>query len=431
MMLWALAAGAPAVALAVYFLWSGGVGPLARWSLLLLMAAVWWVCAVAVRNRVAAPLRTIAGLLEAMRQGDFTVRGARDADEAALDEVLAQVNAIRDTLHTQRLGALEATALLRKVMEEIDVAIFAFDGAGRLRLVNRAGERLLGQPAERMLDAESAALGLGEYLTGEAARTVQRTFAAGAGRWSITRTPFREGGLPHQLLVVSDVTRALREEELRAWQGLVRVLGHEFNNSLAPIQSIAGSLETLVARDPLPEDWRDDVRRGLAVVASRSGGLSRFLGAYTQLAKLPPPQRAPLDVAECIRHCAALETRVAITLDAGPDAVIEADRAQVEQALINLLRNAADAALETGGGIAITWRARGGQLEILIADEGPGVANPSNLFVPFFTTKPGGTGIGLVLSRQIAEAHGGWLELRNRDGEPGCEARLTLPLSGD
>ena len=356
-----------------------------------------------------------------MREGDYSIRGAQD--DGALGEVMQQVNAMGETLREQRLGALEATTLLRKVMEEIDVAIFAFDSAHRLRLVNRAGERLLGKAAERMLAADAAALGLAEFLEGDDSRTVQRTFAAGAGRWSVTRSQFREGGLPHQLVVVSDLTRALREEELKAWQRLVRVLGHEFNNSLAPIKSIAGSLETLVARDPLPSDWRDDMQRGLSVIASRSDGLSRFLGAYTLLAKLPPPQLAPMSVGDWVRHTVALETRLAPVVDAGPEVMIQGDRVQLEQVLINLLRNAADVSEQ----VRVTWRKSGVQVEVSVTDEGPGLANTANLFVPFFTTKPGGSGIGLVLSRQIVEAHGGSLELRNRPEGKGCEARLLLP----
>jgi len=429
MLLWALAAGFPGVAVALYFLWTvPALGDSLRWTLGLVIVGVWWFCAVAIQQRVASPLRTLANLLEAMREGDYSIRGAHENGEDALGDVMLQVNAMGATLREQRLGAMEATTLLRKVMEEIDVAIFAFDGTHRLRLVNRAGERLLGQPAERMLTADAASLGLGEFLEGEATRTVQRTFAIGAGRWSITRTPFREGGLPHQLVVVSDLTRALREEELKAWQGLVRVLGHEFNNSLAPIKSIAGSLETLVAKDPLPDDWRDDTRRGLSIIASRSSGLSRFLEAYTLLAKLPPPHLAPMSVGDWIRQTIVLEIRIQPTIEPGPELLIQGDRVQLEQVLINLLRNAADASLETAGTITVSWRKSGTHVEIVVADEGPGIANTANLFVPFFTTKPGGSGIGLVLSRQIVEAHGGSLELRNRSEGKGCEARLLLPV---
>jgi two-component system, NtrC family, nitrogen regulation sensor histidine kinase NtrY len=435
MLLLALAAGLPAVVTALYFLWSGAAGARITWPLTALIVAVWYFGAAAIRERVATPLRTLASLLEAMREGDYSIRGrssltAPEPDQDALGDVMQQINAMGATLRAQRLGALEATALLRKVMEEIDVAIFAFDGARRLRLVNRAGERLLGRVAERILTSDAAELGLAEYLEGDESRTVQRTFAAGAGRWSITRSLFREGGLPHQLLVVSDLTRALREEELKAWQRLVRVLGHEFNNSLAPIKSIAGSLETLVARDPLPEDWREDTSRGLSIIASRSDGLSRFLGAYTLLAKLPPPQLAPMTVGDWVRQTAVLETRVAASVEPGPEVSIQGDRVQLEQVLINLLRNAADASLETGGSVRLGWRKQDSLVEVWVADEGPGLPNTANLFVPFFTTKPGGSGIGLVLSRQVAESHGGSLELRNQTAGRGCEARLILPLAG-
>lgn len=424
----AMLAGLPAVATSMIIIWSSAYTPKVQWTLTILIVGFWWGFAAATKERVASPLRTLANLLEAMREGDYSIRARAAKGEDALGDVMQQVNAMATTLRAQRLGALEATTLLRKVMEEIDVAVFAFDSAHRLRLVNRAGERLLNQPSERLLNSSAELLNLATFLEGEETRTVQRAFPGGTGRWGVSRSMFREGGLPHQLLVISDLTRPLREEELQAWQRLVRVLGHELNNSLTPIKSIAGSLESLLAREPLPEDWHDDMRRGLAVIASRSEALSRFMGAYARLAKLPRPQFRPVHVSKLVEQVVGLETRVRPVLHTGPELVIQADSDQLEQLLINVVRNGADAALETGGGVEVGWARRNGQLEIWVQDEGPGISNTGNLFVPFFTTKPGGSGIGLVLSRQIAEAHGGSLTLQNRPEGHGCEARLSLPI---
>ena len=243
------------------------------------------------------------------------------------------------------------------------------------------------------------------------------------------RGTFREHGLPHHLLVLTDLSKALREEERLAWQRLLRVLGHELNNSLAPIRSIAGSLNSLLLKDPRPPDWQDDMKRGLAVIAGRSEALSRFMDAYSRMARLPEPRFQAVDVENWVQRNMGMETRLHVSLTKGPALTIPGDPDQLDQLLINLLRNAADAALETGGGVTIGWQKNRKSVEVWIDDEGPGISGATNLFVPFFTTKPGGSGIGLALSRQIAEAHGGALTLENRSEASGCRARLKLPLS--
>jgi signal transduction histidine kinase len=240
---------------------------------------------------------------------------------------------------------------------------------------------------------------------------------------------FRERGRPQQLVVVADLQQALREEERQAWQRIIRVLGHELNNSLAPIQSIAESLQGIVAHGERPEDWEADLRRGLQVIGARAAALSRFLDGYRQLARLPAPQPRRIAVEDLVRRVAGLETRIRVEVRPGPPVVLEADADQIEQLLINVTRNAADAALETRGGVVLSWRGDAAEVEITVTDGGPGLANTANLFVPFFTTKPGGSGIGLSLSRQIAEAHGGTLSLENRPDRKGCVARLVLPLA--
>jgi two-component system, NtrC family, nitrogen regulation sensor histidine kinase NtrY len=427
-LLMALTAGLPGGLVALLLLWGGDYSAKVQWTLTVLILGCWLGFAFALRERVVLPLQTLSNLLGALREGDYSLRARAATLNDALGEVLLEANALGETLREQRLGALEATTLLRTVMAEIEVAIFAFDGEQRLRLVNRAAERLLAQPSQRLLGRSAAELGLADCLQGESTRTVPMTFPGGAGRWGVRRSSFRERGLAHQLLVLSDLSRPLREEERQAWQRLIRVLGHELNNSLTPIKSMAGSLESLIAREPRPVDWQEDMRRGLAVIAARSEALARFMGAYARLARLPQPRLHSVEVGPWIRRVVGLETRLEVTLQLGPELAIQADGDQLEQLLINLLRNAVDAALESGGGVKVGWARNNLQLEVWVEDEGPGLANTANLFVPFFTTKPGGSGIGLVLSRQIAEAHGGSLTLENRRTGSGCEARLRLPL---
>ncbi|MEX1245549.1 MAG: ATP-binding protein [Thermoanaerobaculia bacterium] len=426
-LLLALLAALPAAATALGILWMGDYTPKVRWTLTFLIVAAWLGFAQALRERVIRPLQTISNLLAAMREDDFSIRARGARPDDPLGEVLLEVNALAETLREQRLGALEATALLSKVMSEIEVAVFAFDDAGLLKLVNRFGERLLGQPEPRLRERTAEDLALAAFLDDHAPQILEATFPGGSGRWEIRRTSFRQGGVPHRLLVLADVSRPLREEERQAWQRLIRVLGHELNNSLAPIQSIAGSLQRLAAEAEPPADWREDLRQGLAVIASRAEALSRFTTAYAKLARLPAPQPAPFAVETLLRRVASLETRLAVGVVPGPGITLNADADQLEQLLINLVRNAVDAALETHGGVAAGWRRAGGQVEIWVADDGPGLPSTANLFVPFFTTKPGGSGIGLVLSRQIAEAHSGSLTLENRLGHRGSIARLRLP----
>jgi two-component system nitrogen regulation sensor histidine kinase NtrY len=429
-LLLALGSGALAILIATILLWTGDYESSTRWSLVFLMAVAWLGFAFAVRSSVVHPLQTLSNMQSALREGDFSfrVRGAGAGD--ALGELMLEVNTLSEMLRAQRLGAMEASALLTVVMNEIDVAVFAFDGDRRVRLVNRAGERLMAQNSERLLGKTAEELDLFECLEGESARTLEKSFPGQSGRWGFRRSVFRQEGRPHYLVVLADLSRALREEERQAWQRLVRVLGHELNNSLAPICSIAASLEDAMKREVRAPDWEDDMRRGLRVIAERSDALSRFMRDYSRLTRLPKPQLRPVDLGTLVRTAAGLETRALIEIEPGPEITVSVDPDQLQQALINLIRNAVDASLDRGGVVKVGWAKNGNWINLFVRDEGPGIANPANLFVPFFTTKPGGSGIGLALSRQIAEAHGGTLSLRNREQQKGCEAILQLPLLG-
>jgi PAS domain S-box-containing protein len=431
----ALATGLPGMLVALGFLWFTPVSAGLRGSVTVLLVLTWIGASLALRERVVRPLQTLANMLAALREGDFSIR-ARVPEEGsgdALSLAYREVNALESILREQRLGAVEASEILRKVLESVDVALFAFHGDGELGLVNRAGEKLIGQPADKILGRTAEELRLAEALEGPAPRTLELSYPGGQGRWELRRSVVRQEGMPLQLLVLSDLSRALREEERQAWKRIIRVLSHEINNSLAPIKSISGSLQSLMERDPAPEDLEEDVARGLEVIQSRAESLGRFMGAYARLARLPEPTRSPVRVGELVRRVAALEVRLPVQVRDGPQVEVMADPDQLEQLLINLIRNAVDASLEASEAadqeVEVGWEVSDDLWRLRVLDRGPGIPETGNLFVPFYTTKPGGSGIGLALSRQIAEGHGGTLELRDRPDGPGAEAVIEIPLA--
>ncbi|HWG86492.1 MAG TPA: ATP-binding protein [Candidatus Acidoferrales bacterium] len=426
---------APGVVVAEVFLWLSAHSVEFKWTITLILALAWMIGTSALHGQVIRPLQTLSNMVAAIREDDFSFRLRGGSREDSLADLIYEINALASRLQQQKVSALEATALLKKVLMEIDVAVFTFDQQQHLTIVNRAGEQLMGRIAPRMLGLTGQELGLAEFLQSTEPQTVQMTFPGKHGRWAISHTSFRENGVPHQLLIVSDLSRALREEERQAWQRLIRVLGHELNNSLAPIKSIAGTLASLTSRASMPEDVTEDMRQGLRVIENRVESLNRFMQAYTQLARMPAPSRVKIEVSPLVQRVASLERRLQVKTIEGPRLTIDADPDQLEQVLINLIRNAVDAsldpALKQAGSVEVGWRANARSVEIFIRDEGPGLLNSDNLFVPFFTTKHGGSGIGLTLSRQIAEAHGGVLQLSNRSDRTGCEAVVALPLSYD
>jgi two-component system nitrogen regulation sensor histidine kinase NtrY len=435
--LWLYLLGLPMMLLCWLLLRRYSVEPLEQGFVLLALVLGWMFAVSILMEQIIRPLQTLANVVAALREDDYSFRARGGQRSDALGDLALEVNRLAGTLQGRRAGALEAMALVERVMRSMQSPVLAFDPEGRLRLLNAAGERAFGLRGSTALGSSAMQLKLEELLNvGE-----DDVISLGSGqqmvRWVVKRTSFRLHGVPHTLLVLSDVSAALREEERLAWERLIRVLGHEINNSLTPIKSIAGSLRGRLAALPDASGEKADFERGLEVIENRSESLNRFLQAYRQLMGLPAPKLRAVSLAALVERVAQLERRVTVTVTPTADVALQVDADHIEQALINLVRNAADAALSpdaTDGSAAhveISWQIAGAEVVIAVLDNGPGLTNAGNLFVPFYTTKPGGTGIGLVLAQQIAQAHRGSVQLANRmDGHAGCKADLRLPLAG-
>src|SRR5580698_4511165 len=385
------------------------------------------IIAAALVEGLIRPLQTLSNVVSSLREGDYSFRARGAGTPDAFGELASEVNALADLLQKQRVRSLEATALLARILEVMHAPLFAFDRENTLQLVNNAAVKLLGLTHARAFGHTARELGLEELLAAHDQSV--HSFGSKSTRWLLRKAVFRQDGAPHTLLLLADVSLPLQEEEQIAWKRLIRVLGHELSNSLAPIKSIAGSLLARVDNMQGEDATLRDFRRGLGVVESRADALHRFVQSYRLLAQLPPPQFKMVALGPLLERVVVLEQRLAVQLETGPPVILDADPDQLEQMFINLLRNAVDASLANGGDpVRVLWKLDDSALLVAIEDRGMGIANAENLFVPFYTTKPAGSGVGLALAQQIARAHGGEISLVNREDGEGARATIRLPL---
>lgn len=434
MLLSVLASGFPTVVLCLILLWTNSYSLDHKLEGTVFVLVTWLSLSVSAREKLVYSVRVLANVVGSLKESDFSVRATQAVEGDALGDLAIEINELARALEEERLGALEAASLVRKVMAEASAVILAFTPERKVHLLNRAAAVLLSQEADKIRGRTADELGIADLLEGPPSATITRFFAGMERRLLVRRTSFRQQGVQHRLVVLSEASEALRAEERLAWKKLIRVLGHEINNSLAPIKSIARTLTRISKTASLPPDIYDNLMHGLEVIGGRADSLNRFLQNYARLAELPSPNKRTCELRPVIRNVATLESRVMVTVQGGPPATVNMDPDQMEHALINLTKNAAEAVLARtwtkpacGPAVAISWETIGADLTILVRDQGVGISQTENLFVPFYTTKQTGFGIGLILSRQIIENHGGQLAMHNRTDTQGCDVIIRIP----
>ena len=384
-------------------------------------------------QKSAYQFRSLSNLLDAMVQGDYSLRARPSDGDEALNELVDSINSLSLRLNKQRIETTESQLLLTTVINHIDVAILALNENNELVLTNPAAKKLLQIPAELqefdLIKSFSQFDQIAAMNSGNS-QVMSLSFANQQGKFNVHLEEYRENGKPQKLVFITDVSTMLRSEERNAWQALVRVISHEINNSLAPIASLSQSLRRLLARKEDLESHKDYLVEGLSIISQRSNSLTEFVNSYKQIASLPEPKKQANSVLELVNKTVALYPDESIEVRNIDDITLFIDAVQFEQVLINLVKNAIEAIKNTGeaGKVVIHGQVNGTVYSLSLVDDGTGVSNVDNLFVPFYTTKSKGSGIGLVLCRQIVEAHGGKVSLTNRVGLSGCIATIELPL---
>ena len=389
------------------------------------------------RQKVKNQINTTANLLESIQSNDYTLRGhlperfENGANGDTMANLTWQINQLSDSLSQQRLQAKESQMLLGKVVNNIDIAIFAVNNSNTISMANNAFLKMLGKSQDEetfVLGKTIEQLDITHLVNAENDTTIENPTNMTQGRFLVYCDTFVEQSEQHRLFLLKDASKLLRREESEAWQKLIRVISHEINNSLAPISSMSESLKSLVHK----EGRETDIEDGLEIIQTRSTSLIKLLRGYQSLAKLPPPVPKQEDLKWIIEKICLLHQKIAIEFKQTSEVLVNVDRSQIEQVLINLVKNANESqrAIHTENNlpaIEIEITTTSDEAIINIKDQGTGIRNVENIFTPFYTTKSKGSGVGLLVSRQIVEAHGGTLQLQNRQDKQGGIATITLP----
>jgi nitrogen fixation/metabolism regulation signal transduction histidine kinase len=402
--------------------------------------------AFAIRQQVIFQLRTSTNLVEAMIAGDYSLRANNKDIDGALADFNQLLNGLADQLTQQSLITREQQILLEKVTDQIDVAIVAVDHDNNISLMNPAAESLFRERFDELEGWPAKSLGLQnvvkEALENGVRKVTEFEIDRSKRKVYVRTDQYFVLGKQQILIFITDIQNLLREEERLAWQKLLRVLSHEINNSLTPIASISETLNDVLENRPKQDhhdmNLQQTMQEGLSVISERAHSLNHFIQDYRQLTHLPLPNKTVFDAKSFVQKITQLFEHSKFVL---PEESISlfADGEQLQQALVNLFKNAEEANVANNvqdSEISINWARLSNMVHIEVLDKGVGINNPENIFVPFYTTKKKGSGIGLTLSRQIALNHGGDLSLENNsknsgDNSTGAKATLMLPIAAE
>jgi nitrogen fixation/metabolism regulation signal transduction histidine kinase len=423
----ACASGAAAIAAALAAdAWLGDAYVAGAIGLVVLLVA-----SIAAIRRALAPMtamfRALEGTVTSYRDGDFAFSLAWDGNDE-LGELVRAHNALGDTLRSQRESLVQRELLLDTMVQNTPIAMLLVEPRGHVVYGNLAARRLLGggrrlegMRMQALLDAAPESLREAVARGGDGLFIVPHAEAdEEEDVYYLARSEFRLNGRTHELFVLRQLTIELHRQEVKTWKKVIRLISHELNNSLAPITSLAHSGGELVNRGQL-----EQLERVFATIAERAKHLEQFIQGYARFAKLPAPQLEPTAWRELVDR---LRMQIAFTVDGAlPDAPALVDPAQLEQALVNLLRNAHESGSPPAE-VRMRVRRVAHAVAIEVVDRGAGMepAVLTNALLPFYSTKRGGTGLGLALVREISEAHGGRVALVNRDGG-GVSVTITIP----
>jgi len=420
----------PVFFLLIFMMWYAKIStPLILLTILLCSITIIF-CHTKIHQISAYQFRSICNLLDAMIQGDYSLRARTSEGDTALNELVDSVNSLAQRLTKQRNESVESQFLLQTVIKHIDVATIALNEKNEFAFINPAAEKLLGLTSGSKDKTSLNQLEQLKHLERGKSKVMNLVFDKQQGKFNVHMEEFREEGKQHRLLFLTDVSRLLRIEERNAWQSLVRVISHEINNSLAPIASISETLKRMMSKQQNIEMHKDNLVDGLSIIAQRANNLTNFVNSYKQIAHLPEPKKRQTNIHELINKIIPLYQSNHINIQPSEKVSLLIDPVQIEQVLINLIKNAVESVNSTNknGKIEVSWNLNKDRFQLMIGDQGAGISNESNLFVPFYTTKKQGSGIGLVLCRQILEVHDGKLSLKNKTNETGCIATIDLPL---